>query len=345
MFVWIGLIVYIFVVRLGIGRLRTKARQKRFLIWAGIGIVLIMGARGHDYVKVYDVWSYYYFCKNIAEIPWQDIFAASGFEPGYVLLNKLLITLIPWPQIILFAEAAFCVFAVSRFIYLNSEYPFECIYFFITLGTMGFYLTAFRQAFAISICLLSVELIKKRKFIPFCVAVLCALSFHKTALVFFAAYFFVASRLVLQQKFLLIVAVITIGWNSGQLISLANEIFNMEYSGYDGSEYGGIVPIIIYLMIVLYSFVFFNRTDNNTGVNMTTMGLGLYICRYSVEIAERVSFYYTPGSIIALPEIIGHVRDPRLRFSLRSLAMILAFLLFVRRLGYAEYGNYQFFWQ
>ena len=86
-----------------------------------------MGMRGHEYVEVYDVWVYYTFYENIKEIPWLNIFEASGFEPGYVLLNKVLATLIPWPQMILFAEAAFCVFAMSRFIYLNSEYPFECI--------------------------------------------------------------------------------------------------------------------------------------------------------------------------------------------------------------------------
>lgn len=348
MFVWIGLIIYIFVVKFFVGPLRSKEKQKRFLIWAGIGIVLIMGARGHEYAEVYDVWVYYHFYEDIAQAPWREIFEVSGFEPGYVLLNKLLATLVPWAQMILIVEAAFCVYAVSRFIYLNSEYPFECIYFFITLETMAFYLTAFRQAFAISICLLSIELIKKRRFKTFCLAILVAASFHKTAIVFFPAYFFVCRRLSVRQKMFLLFAVLVIGLNAKTFLMLGNAWLGFDYdSRYIGNRYGGIVPILIYLIITAYSFGFFKgkyKDNANVGVNMTLIGLGIYICRYSVQILQRMSFFYTPGSIIALPEVINHVREPRLRFSLRTLAIILAFILFLRRIGYSEYGNYQFFW-
>lgn len=323
----------------------TKKKQFNFLIFSGIGIIFVMGMRFPKYEIVYDLNLYYHYYKNIANTSWVDIFNISRFEPGYAILNKLLSSIVPWPQFIIIFEAVFCVFCVSYFIYKNSDYPFECIIYYVTLGTMSFQLTAFRQSFAISVCLLSVELIKKKKIVPFLLTMLLAWSFHQTAIVFIFAYFFINRPLTLKQKAISIAAIVLLSLNAEHLIKLGNELFDMNYSQYIGNRFGGLVPITIYTIILLLAYVKNENHKFSLGTNMTAVGLAIYLTRYKVLAMERVSFFFTPGSIVALPEVVRSFKDKRTAQIINCTAIILALALFIYRLTYAEYADYRFFWQ
>lgn len=346
MIIWLSLVLFLLILKIFMGNLREKRKQKNFLIISGTMIALIMGLRYPDYEVVYDLRLYYDFYNQIINTTsWTEIFLISRFEPGYVILNKLLATIVPWAQFILIFEAVFCVYCVSRFIYKNSEYPFQAILFYICLGTMGFQLTAFRQAFAMSICLLSVEFIKEKKIFRFLLTVLLAMSFHKTALVFFPFYF-IANRKPNWKNNLANIIAMVICISFAQIFTnIGNEVFDMQYGDYIGNQLGGLIPILIYILTIIPSSIFANESKNNIAFNMTGIGLTIYLMRYITLALERISFFYAPSIIIQLPNAINSEKNKGTKAIFNFLSIVLAIALFIYRLADADYADYIFFWQ
>lgn len=345
MSVWLGLVAFLFLLRLFLGRLDTKKRQGKYLLFSGIAVAAVMGLRFPAYAVVYDLRSYADFYALIGRVPWESIFTISKFEYGYVLLNKLLASVAPWPQTILIIEALVCVFAIGWFIYKNSNYPFQAMLFYVTFGTMAFQLTAFRQSFAMSICLLSIETIKQRRLAPFVLMVLLASTFHVSAIAFLVVYPLANRRPTFTGSLTYLALVIAGVLGAGFATLLGNSLFGMSYGQYIGSTYGGLVPITIFLLTIGMSIWRRSRLTSWVGLNMTVLSLAIYVMRYTTLALERVSFYFTPGVVVALPDAISSLEDANLRAAVQVVAISLALALFVYRLFTSEWALYRFFWQ
>lgn len=346
MIIWASLIGFILFLRLMIN-LKTRKSQLTFLILSGIAIVLIMGLRFPKYNIEYDVEIYYNYYKTLINTPLSQIFQVDRFEWGYVILNKILAVLIPFPQFVLFFEAAFCTFFVFRFIYLYSDDIFMSVLFYITLGTMTFFLTAFRQAFAIGLCLWSIDYLKNRKPFKFFLVVLTACFFHKTAVVFFPMYYIFDRRPTRFNNIVSVVAILCATFFAAPLTKWGTSLLNMKYDiGYIGNSWGGTVPIIIYSITIVFLWLNkYNRDNYKIELNMTEVGLGIYAMRYVTISLERVSFFFTTGVVVSLPRAINCFKDDSTRRLIKLCAIILAIILFFYRAGYSSWGNYKFFWQ
>ncbi len=348
MIVWIGLILYLLVIRLIFPNTTDKLLKKQYLLLSGIGIVLIMALRYPDYGKVYDLKLYYEYYKAMIHLPWKQIFEADRFEPGYAILNKVLATLIPWPQFILFAEAIFCVWAAMRYIYRHTDHPFYAVIFYVALGTMSFQLTAFRQAFAISLCLLSVDYIKERKVWAFLALVGLAISFHKTAVAFLPMYFLAGRKLNMKNNVIAIAFLGTMVVAAPILANVGNRLlFEADHSAeFSGSAIGGIIQMAIYLLALFISALYARRTGTKTHINMLGLGLGIYAARFASTILERISFYYVPACMVVLPEAIHLELDEKIRKILQLFSVFMAVILFLYRMYSSSHLNsYRFFWQ
>lgn len=343
MFVWLCLIIYIFIARAYVGTLNEK-NTNTFLFITGFGIIFIMGSRYPQYEIVYDLEIYYKYYETVRYIPWKQLFSYTRFEPGYAILNKILSTLIPWNQFILYFEAAFCVICTFRFIKKNTSDVFLGVLSYVLLGSMAFQLTAFRQALAMSICLISIEYAKRKKLKSFIFLVLLAMSFHITSLIFLPAYYFINRKANLRSNFISIVIIIISPFLANFITNLGNKLFNMSYSGYMGNTLAGLVPIAIYSMIIIYNYLHISKSTNRIGLNMLIPGLAIYIMRYATTTLERISHYYTIGVSTALPEALELAPNLKFYKLLKALAVILMISLFIYRLTYAEYAEYRFFW-
>lgn len=332
------------------GTLNDKKKQKYYLIFSGLAVAFLMGCRYPAYYIVYDLSFYFNYYKRLSLIPWSQVLKYSlleysNMEYGYVFMNKVLVTIIPWPQFILIFEAGFCVFSISRFIYKYSEYPFWGMLFYVTLGAMNFQLTAFRQAFAIGICLFSIDFIKQKKPIKFILTVLLAVTFHKTAIIFFPFYFFANRKPNWKNNLFYIITTAVVVYSSDWITNIGNELLDMNYGGYIGNTFGGLIPIFIYSITIILSWWYQKRDCKSIALNMTEIGLGIYLMRYTTLALERVSFFYTPGVIITLPNVLHCEKDHRYQFLIKLSALILAISLFGYRLTTSEWANYRFFWQ
>jgi len=325
--------------------LTEKRKQKKFLIISGLAVIFVMGLRYPEYENVYDLKVYYTYYDHLISTPWNEIFEVSRFEPGYAILNKALATLVPWAQFILIAEAVISVYCVCRFIYKNSEYPFQAMIFYITLGTMVFQLTGFRQAFAMSLCLFGVEYIKRRKVIRFVLIVLLAISIHKSAMVFLPFYFIANRKPTLINNIASIFLIFVTVNLADQITTFGNKMLDTNYSGYRGNPLGGLIPIIIYVITIVLSIIYSRKIKNPIPYNMVILGLTIYLMRYTTLALERISFYFTSAVIVQLSNVINFEPDKKTRAYLNFFAVILAIALFMYRLKDSDFAAYRFFWQ
>jgi hypothetical protein len=217
--------------------------------------------------------------------------------------------------------------------------------YYVTLGTMTFQLTGFRQAVAMGVCMLSVELAKSRRALPFLLLVLVAATFHRTAIVFLPAYFLIGRKPTFTSMTLAVGALVA-GTLSAEYITVrGNTLFGTSYGTYVGNLYGGVVPILVYSAAIALSVWHRRSVRSWTGFNLTTAGLTVYVMRYVTLALERVSFYFTSGAIVALPEAIKSEQNAHLRAALQVLAVAGALGLFFYRVATSEWGVYRFFWQ
>ena len=347
MFVWISLIIYVFFINIIMSKIKIKNKNKYFLIFAGIGIIFIMGSRNH-LTGVSDINVYYNYYDYISSISFKDIFQCNpyGFELGYVLLNKVSSLFFHNPQTILYLEAFICVLCTSYFIYKNSQKMFDSLMYFMCFGCMMFALSGFRQAIAMSICLVSIEFIKQKKILPFSILVLIACMFHQTALIFFISYFLINSDFKIKHISVLILFLLLVIVFNNEIIFIANNVFNRHYEGYIGSSFNGIMYVIIDLLIIVMAIITKNENNNRNkiGINMTILSLIFFILGYFVEISQRISWYFLYGTIVALPNLYTLIENKRNQEVVRLLFLIFAIILFIYRFSNNQYSNYEFFW-
>ncbi|MBQ9737107.1 MAG: EpsG family protein [Clostridia bacterium] len=362
MIIWILLIVYLIFLKLGMGELDTKPKQKQYLIWAGVAVALIMGLRGDNYGRVYDLRVYTEFFELIDRVSWRNIYDVSDFEVGFVFLNKVLACIFTGGQTIIIFEAFFCVFAVCHFIYHNTDNVFEALFFFVTLGTMGFMLTGLRQSIAIGVGLLSVQAIKNKQFIKYAILMAIAYSIHETSIVFFVAYFIFRNKAIQKNGFVVIPLVLLMMVLAPQILKLGVTLSDGELSMSSEAMFSinGIVPILIYVIAISFT-IYINKCKKKTAsaspdacekgkgeisiaLPMTSIGLGVYLMRFYGMVIERLSFYYTPASVIALADIAGAMKKGKDGTFDELIILFLAIVLFIYRLSDAVYGNYVFFW-
>lgn len=342
MAVWISLIIYLLVLKFFMGNLTTDYKKKKYLILSGIAIALIMGMRFPEYPRVYDLKVYYNYYKGLSTIPWNQVLAVDRFEFGYAYLNKILVTIVPWGQFILFFQAGFTTTLFFRYIYLNTPYVFPAVIFYVTLGSLTFNLTAFRQSLAISLLLLSTDFIKSKKIISFIIVVLLAATFHKTAVIFLPFYFIANRRVNWKSNFISFMMLVLSIFFIERLTLIGNALLDTEYSGYQGNTFGGLVPILIYLFVILLTMI--NPNDKyKVSHNMVVVGLIFYSMRRVTQSMERISFFFSPGLIVQLPNSISMIKDKQVRALLYYVSIIVAIFLFLYRMSGSEYGEYRFF--
>lgn len=332
----------------------TKESNRKFLIFAGILLVAFFGCRNASTNFGSDLNNYYrLFERAVKSDSVRSFLNTEVMEDGYVLLNWLIARVIKWPQFIIFFQAAFCIGVTLRFIYKYSDDVLVSLLGFTSLGVMQFYLTGFRQSFAISICLIALEFAFKNRFIPFILTILIAASIHKTAIVFIPVYWIVKRGLNQISGLIDFIAILFLSQIVPRLISFGNKVFDKEYAGkFAGNQLGGIINILIGGIIIIAMMLYQSRKyNNNFGeefpeyikgfFHLTFIGTGVYALRYQALVLERIALYFTPSVFILLPRFINTYFTKESKIIMKSIFVILmVFLAWWRLKDYA----YEVFW-
>lgn len=330
--------------------IKSNEKAKRtFLILCGIVMFLIIALR-HKEIGSTDSQNYYSNWELLSGLSFNGLLSfmkETKFEVGYCFLVWCLSHIFPYGQFVFILSALLFTIAVCRFIYLYSEDPELSFVMYITLGLYSFMVQGLRQSIAMSICIFAVTLAKKRKLVSFILLVFLASTIHTSAIVFFFVYFLYGFTINIRSGVLAIIFAISLLALSSQVVALGNVAFDREYG--TEVESGGYIAVAIYIIILFLSIVFAGKyrkdKDYSFFVFFTLIGAITYLMRYTeAQVAERISFYFMFGQMIALPNVLRRF-DKHTAFIIKYLAIILSLLLYAYRLSGGNLIDYRFFWE
>lgn len=348
MVVWIALLIWLTLVKGYLGNLLTDKNKKLFLLLSGIGIIFVMGARYANPSMRGDLNNYARMYLKMRMIPLNEVLLNSNIEPGYLLLNKICSIVFPWSQSIFFIEAFICVYFTFRFIYWNSNDVYLAVLMYLAQGLFIFELTGFRQAIAISLCLYSIEFIKKKNVFDFFITITFACSFHTTAIVFFPMYYIVNFRPSLKNGILYGMGYYILLKMIPSLLLWGSDLTGSDYS--TASTWGNFTGPAINIIIYVVSMWLIFRKNNikyeieNWKWNMAILGLIVYLLRFISLPFERISFYFSASTIVTIPDRIIPVFSDNSKKIAYILVVFLLSFLFLYRIQSTAGTNYRFFW-
>ena len=228
--------------------LPDKKRWK-YILLAALPMFFLIAFRNQNLGA--DTGMYIKHFNKMLNTPWNKIFNDTRMEEGYVIFVKLITCFTNSPLIYQVICATIYLFAVTSFANQREEDPFFVLFLFCTLGSYMFMFTGTRQCLAISICLFSFRFIKKRKILPFALLMTLAFYFHKSSILFIAAYLIYSRKLtwwnILIYIILMAVAVV--------YLDVIQQWFNdqLEYDYEIEGNTGGVIFTMFMLVITAFS--------------------------------------------------------------------------------------------
>ena len=312
--------------------LNKKVRWK-YIFFAVLPMFFLIAFRNQSIGA--DTGMYINHFKQMINTPWKKIFDNTRMEEGYIVFVKLITVFTKKPLIFQIVYTSIYLFAITSFANQQEENHFFVLFLFGTLGMYTFMFTGVRQCLAISICLFSYKFIKNRKIIPFAILMLVAFYFHKSSILFVAAYLIYPRKLSLWNV-LIYVAIMVL---AVLYLDVIQEWFNeqLEYDyGIEGETGGYIFSFLMIAMTVFTIFVVvFNKGLNKDSQGLINIGIiatVFWVLRLFTRVAERPSFYFLIYSFSAFAYSVSALRHKKERDFVRALAVVLCLALFTYRL-------------
>ena len=324
------------------------SERKLFYVVCMASVIIFFTCCRSVYLGSTDSVKYFAFIKDAYYFDSLSSFLAySKAEKGFVAWIWLLTRIFEDPQVIFAINAMIALIPVFWFIYKYAENVYFSVFLFITFGTYQFLLQGMRQSMAMAICLIALDFARKRKIIPFVIAVGLAVLLHKSAIVFIPVYF-IFSKWKHSKRTMFLVVLLSV-----LAIFLFSNFLDIANSYFDNKGYGDIIPggvptAIIWSMVVIGSILVFGKNKDNKAIipffYMTIIGVSFFFMRYTVaHVAERLAYYYIPASFVTIPVIVRQI-DYRNKELVRMIVIVVIFALYIYQISHSNLFPYSFFW-
>ncbi len=246
------------------------------------------------------------------------------YEAGFISLCKVLSFISKDAQILIAFSSLIIFYSVFSFIYANSESPCVSLLIFIFLNSFFMYITAMRQALAISVILYGYELFyKKNKYIKYFITVLVASLFHSSAIAMLLLL--VIPKKIEYTKVLLIFVVLAsvICFIAPEkifsIITIESKYANYESSSYyEGGSVAGYLNYFLCFANLLFSFFYKLDFKKDKDINFNLFNNYLYIVSANlifyalaakISIVTRVTTYLDIFNCIYLSMAINNIKS------------------------------------
>ena len=340
MLFYLGIAAFELIIYLIYNQAQNDKQRKWLFILGCVGLWLFVGLRS-NYTGA-DTIGYVRNFQNIVNIKWDGISEAYTRDYGFYYFVKLIRSVTD--SVIAFKLVSAFVSLIGVFVlcWNNTKRPVLALYFYVTIGNLFFVMTGMRQAIAMSLCMLAINYVQKRKIIPFVLLVLLAAQFHHSAYIFLPMYFLGTRRVDALNMLITIGVTIATYFSYERLLNIANEMLDYDY-GVEETGNGGIFFVILLIILVLALMTkskwmkdIKERVIMNTGV----LAVVIWVFRLIGRTAERPSMYFLNAIPVVLSESIDSVEDrqDRLLWELGAIALTFAFFAY-RSLGqYYAFG-------
>lgn len=330
---------------------KNKSKKNIYLTICGLCIIFVMGLRSRlsgttdtkIYCDIFDRVRMYYLSLGdyIASMQLENGFLFS--EVGFSIYVWALARIFSDAQWLLIVSAVIMTVCTLKFISKHSGDVTLSLVMFLCLGLFTFNMSGLRQCIAMSICLLAYDFIKEKKFIPFVLILILAMSFHKSALIFGFSFLLIFIKPKLNHVLVFLTALALFIAFADDISFLYDSLTGEDYSGGESFDSGGYITIAIYLIIIVVTLLF-NKNWNNSQLFLplllTVVGVSLYVIRYtSVQIYERISYYFYFYTILLLPSVISKF-ESKSKVVINAVVSILSIVLLWYRVSGGVFQNF-----
>lgn len=357
----------------------TNRRRKIYTFVAFACLALVAMLRSYNVGR--DLQSHYYKTfLRVVNMDWNNLFTL-GYENGYLVFYKLISMFTDNGQWMIAIHALFVIGITGWFIYRNSENVVMSTFLFITTNTWFMYMTMMRQAMAVCIVLIALEIWKRKdwkikRYVLYVAIVILAMQFHSSA--FIAFFMPIFDFLPFKRKHIFISTLVMIA-----SFALYNQMFKavsfLQIGKRDYTEFysssGEAINIISLYFVFIYvlifaigtlSLVYYNKKRNNqsSGLAVTDesgfsnsfllyMVLILAVCRITglkINIMARMTYCFMPFVYVLLPRSINcfqNINNKKIVKLTMYFFMTAAFIWLTYSSAASMYGTvpYQFFWE
>jgi len=190
------------------------------------------------------------------------------FEIGFVILCYILEKLFVSSRSLLLAVSCLVILPFARSYQKETDNPMLALMFFVALGMYLHAIIFWRQLIAMAILTFSYRYIRERRFIPFCLVMLLAMSFHKVSIVFLPLYFFY--RIPISKWLLLFcfLSACVLGLFGREIIEFGIAAIYPRYTRVPREVMGGGNLLLVLWILVFFSYWLLKPYMNNGFVRL-----------------------------------------------------------------------------
>lgn len=292
------------------------------------------------------------------------------YETGYMVLNRIVAIFTDEHQWLFVIVATFCLYVCYRFILDESKEIMISLFLFVSLRFYYFLMSGLRQAIAIYICVIAYKFIKNRQLILFILAVLLAMQFHVTAVVFFVAYPISYFKFNVQNIIWMSMAGVVVFLSFNKILGAVLGALPEYYEHYTSTErfeankVGNIMVAaiqVVFLLVSVFSKYGMERDERNVGFVsrefdeasfmkfMMLISIVLSIVSLRATTLDRLFYYFWIFAIVCIPNMLQGIERDSDRMTLNIGTVVFTFIYNVTLLYFRpEWNNitpYVFFWQ
>lgn len=229
------------------------------------------------------------------------------------------------------------------------------IVLFCVMPTFVMMFSGIRQMIAIGIGVVAYEFTRKKKLVPFILAVIFASLFHVTAVILFFMYPLYHARITRKWLYGVVPALVCL-FVFNKPIFLKLERFIQLYTKYDGKiqETGAYSMLILFILFAVFAFII----PNEKIIDAETVGLRNFLLLVLVvqmfaplhTLAMRLGYYYIIFIPLLLPRIISHSSARYKQVAVIARYVMIAFFSVYFFISLSGSNNlnvypYHFFWE
>lgn len=230
-----------------------KSAEKKRLIYYGAWGFLILIFVVQDFSVSIDIAEYMRQYAIIPHLTFSQMLVHK-FEIGYVLLCWLLARVFQSDRVLLLVMAVLIAVPFCRSFEKETEDPMIALMSFLALGMYQHAIIFWRQLAAMAILTYSYRYIRERKFFPFLLLLLAAMSFHKVAVVFVGLY--LVYNIPINKWLLIGCAAVSVllGFLGRPIIRFGIRVIYPRYLPHELESIGGGTLLALLWVVVLLSY-------------------------------------------------------------------------------------------
>lgn len=248
-FFWIYLIMIAFLICYDFSK---NKEQRRLFFYSACSFLIILFV-AQDFSVSIDIAEYMRQYDIIPHLTFSEMLVHK-FEIGYVLLCRLLAATFESDRVLLLVLSVLIMVPFCWSFEKETDNPMIALMAFVALGMYLHAIIFWRQLAAMAILTFSYRYIRERRFVPFLLVVLAAMTFHKASIVFMALY--ILYNVPINKWLLLSCAgcSIILGLFGKPIIEFGISVIYPRYWNFPRLSLGGGTLLALFWVVTLLSY-------------------------------------------------------------------------------------------